>query len=69
VINALKFRRLGGGQEEISVVVDGNRAPKFVIYPDARKAYPTRPELLSYIERSAMSLLSMRASGELRLRA
>ncbi len=69
MINSLKFKRLGGGQEEISVVVNGKRAPKFVIYPDARATYRTQPELLSYIERSATSLLSMRANGELRLRA
>jgi hypothetical protein len=68
VINALKLRRLGGGQEEVSVVVDGRRAPKFVIYPDAHKTYPKEAELLSYIERSATSLLSMRATGELRLK-
>ena len=69
MLNTLKIKRLGAGQEEISCVVDGRRAPKFIIYPDARKTYSTKPELLSYIERSAVSLLSMRDKGELRLRS
>ncbi len=68
MINSLKLKRLGAGQEEVSCVVNGKRAPKFIIYPDARKTYSTQPELLSYLERSAVSLLSMRDKGELRSR-
>ncbi len=69
MLNALKIKRLGTGQEEISCVVNGKRAPKFIISPDARKTYQSQPELLSYIERSAVALLSMRDKGELRGRA